>query len=376
MHTKAHLRTPGGRIAWAALALSLAPLAAPAALAAPAVELSKVGVSHPPHLTAADQHLAPGLHAPVRAFDGDPATHWALPPAATSEPGYAVSVEFKTPIPIDALRLIAVPGAPAAPGSAARAGKGAAPPKPARLTRVEIGFFDRGISAQVPVYKRTLAIPADRPTADLGLSPPLRWNAALIEDESAGEKRRQRGLGDEIPFPLNIDGLSVTVVEMEPGEAPPTLAEVSVALNGQTYAPQGVEAIAKRGVAYIEAGIRHILEGRYLVGPERTLAFDAGGGLFAIAAADWQAGKLDGRARKRLGDWRVAQARLEFKPAGGRFEPVAYALDDAPRSVTLGPSALAGEYAVSSRAPEAAAAPKAPPTGGKKPQDDAPPLLE
>ncbi len=379
--------------------LSAAILPVFAGLLAPpgnSIELKRVVVVQPPHLTAADQCTAPGIHAPVLAFDGNPATAWWLPPAASGEGGYSVHVEFAHPATFDQVRVLIEPPAaepeapPVDPKAAAKAAKAAAKAaraadaakagKPARLTRVELAFWDSTLSTKTPIYKRMLNISPDRPTADLGLPAPLKWNSDLINDEDAGDRRRARGLGDTIPFPLSADAITLSVQEIAPGDRAPSLAEVSFMLGGAPLPVSGSDGVEQRHLAYVEAGIRHIIEGRYFVAKEHTFFFEKGGALWEIPAKTWAAGDPGGKGHRRLGDWRVDHARFEVKTAG-KFEPVDYTLDDAPQSVILRTKPISGTFAVAVAPPAPASGAPAneaavAPTLTNQPGYEPPPLVE
>jgi len=332
------------------------------ALLAPAenaVVIKKLGVPRFAHGLAADQYRSPGAHGLANAFDGDPATVWWLPTPAIAESGYTVDVQLATPVQIDQLRITLDP--PVVPNPPPRAGKKAAPPagRPGRLTSVELNFWDKSLSTTYPIYKRSLSLPADRPFADLGIPETARWNSALINDETFGDKRRAKGYGNTVPFPPTIDALTIVVQGVEPGELPPMIAEVQFLLHKTLLPIADLSELKAKQRAFIENGLRHIVEGRYFVGPDRTLQFSYSGGLYEFTAANWAAGNMDEKHRKKLGTWRIEAARLEIQASTRAWEPVDYTIDEAPGRVLFRTNPVAGEFAVATRAPvpEGAAAP-------------------
>jgi len=357
------------------------------ALLAPAentVVIKKLGVPRFAHGLAADQYKSPGEHGLANAFDGDPATIWWLPMPALAESGYTVDVQLAQPVQLDQVRV--TPDPPAAPAPPPPAGKKAAPAAPAgrpgRLTSVELNFWDKSLSTTYPIYKRSLSLPADRPVADLGIPETARWNSALINDETFGDKRRAKGYGDTVPFPPTIDALTIVVQGVEPGELPPTIAEVQFLLHKAVLPVADLSELKTKQRAFIENGLRHIVEGRYFVGPDRTLQFSYSGGLYEVPAADWAAGKAEDKSRKKLGTWRIEAARLEIQTTGRKWEPVDYTIDEAPGRVLFRTKQVAGEYSVATRAPvpEGATAPASEPAPAPNvnstPGFEPPPLVE
>ena len=343
------------------------PAAAPEVVTGNTVVIKKLSVARYAHSLAADQYKSPGEHALPNAFDGDPATIWYVPAPALSEPGYTVEVSLAAPVQVDQLRIVVDPS----PGPLGRA---------ARFSSVELNFWDRSLSTTFPIYKRMLSIPIDRPAADLAVPNPAKWNAQLINDDGFGDKRRSRGFGDTIPLPLTIDALTIVVQETTPGVSPATVADVLFMLHGVTLQVARMDEVKSRHRVFIETGLKHIVEGRYFVGPTRTLHFGYSGAVSEISAADWAAGRAEGKSRKKLGSWRIEGARLEFA-AGKKFEPVDYALDEAPTRVMFRTPPVAGEYSVATRAPNAPPAPGSeaaplPPTLGNTPGYEPPPLIE
>ena len=336
-----------------------------------AVALKKLSVARYAHSLAADQFKSPGEHALPNAFDGDPATIWWVPAAAMGDPGYTVEALFAAPVQLDQVRIVVDPPMPPAKGHHGR------------FIKVELNFWDRSLSTQYPIYKRMLSIPADRPSADLAIPNTAKWNAQLINDDGFGDKRRAKGYGDNVPYPITIDSLSMVVQDTLTADLPATIADVQLMLHGQPLPYAGVEELKAKHRAFIETGIKHITEGRYFVSPARTVQFGYSGGLYEITAANWTAGLVDDKNRKKLGTWRIEGGRLEIAPGNGKkFEPVDYAFDDAPTHVVLRNSVAAGEYAVATRAP---AAPNAAPASEPAPAAPAltntpgyepPPLLE
>jgi hypothetical protein len=267
------------------------------------------------------------------------------------------------------------------PAAGSRA-KGPPPGKPGRLTSVELNFWDKSLSTTFPIYKRSLSLPADRPVADLAIPETARWNSALINDDGFGDKRRAKGYGDTVPFPPTIDALTIVVQGVEAAQLPPTIAEVQFLLHKAVLPVADLSELKSKQRAFIENGLRHIVEGRYFVAPDRTVQFSYSGGLYEIPAGDWAAGKAEDKSRKKLGTWRIDAAKLEIQTAGRKWEPVDYTIDEAPGRVLFRTKPIAGEYSVATRAPtpegapapasEAAPAPNLNTTPGFEP----PPLVE
>ena len=370
------------------LAHALLLLAHPAPLAG--INLVKLSAPHPSHCLAADQWRDPGAHDPFRALDGDATTEWWLCDDAALEAGYSVALQFGEPVAFDKVRLhVGQSTTLQGEGSKKSAVAGARP------VRFELSFFNRKLSERFPIYTRAMSVPPERATVDLGLPGPLRWNPALINDEDFGDRKRAAGYGAEVPYPLTVDGVTISFQEIDGGMGGEViLKDLIFFLGGEPLVVKNLEEQRQKHLAYIELGLTHILDGRYLVGPKQVLYLGKSGVISGISPPHWLAGNVTDKTKKRLGTWRIAGQRLEFTLAGKKPEPVHYAIDDAPSRVELRSGPLAGAYRVSvaprasgqvagaSDAPAGATpgvAPPieaAPPTLGNEPGYEPPPLLE
>ena len=333
-----------------------------------ALGVQTITATYPRHCLSADQRLDPRRDAPIAAFDGDDATAWSLCPAAEQTSGYSIDVTLTRALITDGLRVVfAPPALPAGKGKAAMTTEALR----GRVTHLEVALYDTSLSTTTPVITRVLE-PADgRPAREVTLAPPLKWNPKLIEDEAFGQARVARGLSDFLPAPLRVDRISLIVRGVEPAELPAQVAEVGFKWNGALVPVTGVAEAQTRHTAFIEKGLKHILEDRWVVSDERAVHFEPTGTLWSVERADFDAG-LASKNRKRLGAWAINAGRLMVGASKAAPQPVGYFLDDAPRRVVLA-GLLAGEYRVVSTAPEPSAPPDAPMSNA--PTSAEPPLL-
>jgi hypothetical protein len=346
------------------------------------IRIERFAAPYPAHCLSAKQGEDPVKYSPLAALDGDERTGWWLCPAAEKSDGYSIEFQFAAPVSLDAIRVVLDPPVDEPPetGAPAAKRKAAAPaPTHGRPTRLEFALYDSTLSKRIPVLTRTLLPAEGRSAHELALSPPLKWNPKLIDDEDFGAARRTRNLGEFLPAPLTIDRLSFIVRAVAPGDAPVRFQEIGFRLGGQPVPVAGLDEAAEKHRAFITRGLKHIFDGRWLRHDKRALQFETGGALWSVDAAAFDAGQAD-KKKKRAGTWALDGGRLMFTPAGTRVaRAVGYFLDDAPRRVVLEDAAIAGEYRVVSRAPggpaDTAPAPP-PPSLGSEPGAEPPPLLE
>jgi hypothetical protein len=338
------------------LAAALAAVCALAASPAPTPEPIRVrDVRAPsmPHCFAEDQWVDPMANSPINLLDGDPESAWTLCTEAAEMQDYTVRVRFAAPVAVDLVRLV-IP-----PDTSGRM----------RPQRVEIALHDSALSDRLPIYFRELAIAPDRAFHDVGLTGKLSWNPSLINDVAFHARRRARRLDEfEIQKPLRTDGITLVFRKMGAGDRPPRIAELALQLGGRNLPVADVELARRNHAAYIEQGLRQVLEGNYLVSFRRVVGFGPDGTLWTITPDAFRGGAgmpSDGppivgdeaavtstvvAPPRRAGRWRIEGGRLLMGREGGGAA-VGYRVDRAPDEVKLLDGPFAGTWNAAAQPP-------------------------
>jgi len=296
------------------------------------VRIESMRAPHPSHCLADGQWRDPVANSPIDLFDSQ--RWWTLCERASLERDYALEVRLAAPVRIDRLRLSRPPSRSA--------------------RRVEVHFHDHRLSRRIPIYFREVNIGPDG--GEARLRGPLEWNPNLLDDEGFRARREAAGLDAyEIPTPLEIDGLTFVIRELEPGKARPALGPVSLWLDGRMLPLADAAAAREAHAKWLAIGLERILRGHHLLGGLRVLSFDARGLVYETEREAWDGGH-HGALRVRLGRWRIAKGRLEFA-SEATFLPVEYTIDDAPHEVWLQTAPLAGVYRLVKQVPGTRAPP-------------------
>lgn len=351
----AHIMTLRGLVFTVILAgVSLGPMA----VEATPDQLSPTNAQapHPKHCLDERQWLGVAEHHPLNLFEG-PERLWVPCGYALRDAGYSVKFPLAHPIKMDGFiirqSLTQKVKDPSAKGKAAKLIE----VQRKQAEKLQVLFFNSKLSTRYPIYFHEVHFEGQAEVS-VRYEEPLDWNPILLRDGQFDERRRALKLpATELTAPIEIDAVGVVFWERTIGEAPTALEQLSLTLGGKRIPVdlKGIQEARAKLAPRIAAQYPKVINGRLLVGEERSLVFAKTGTLWGIEGEE--------EHPKVMGRWRADEGRLEVafgtlralkaaeKRKRLRYTPIHLIIDEVPERLMIKSPPLEGDYQVAELKP-------------------------
>ena len=329
------------------------------AIGAPSISIKGVSAPHPKHCMSNDQWWDPISESPYNLFDGDRSTAWVPCGYAIKEPGYTIEYAFETPVKIDGVHISqrTLPTDTMKSKRKRRSKKSMNQPVLSHrmIKRMQVLYFNRKISSKFPIYYQDVLFEGQR-EVNVRYTGTLKWNAILLKDSGFDERRRKAGFPPTgMQAPIEIDGVGLVFWELNVGDLPPALEELTLTLGGQPIKVTPTRDVRRSHAKLIGSIYPAVIKDVLLIGDERSLVFSNGGTIWGLEGEE--------EVPKIMGAWRYKQLRMEIdlswkqrhrssgkkrvkieKQRTKKYKPIKMIIDETPDRLWIEHPRLGGEY--------------------------------